>query len=433
MRTPSTPQKLVRITTVPMALRYLLPGQMDFMQQQGYDVLMISADGKELPEVLAQEKCRHIVVPMTRKITPLQDLKCLWQLVKIFRKEKPDIVHSHTPKAGLLGMLAAFIARTPTRIHTVAGLPLMVETGFKHRLLKAIEKLTYSAATQVWPNSPSLYQYIMKEQLTRPSKLKLIGSGSTNGINTERFDPAKMQPHIMQQVKESINYQPELSYFLCMGRLVKDKGIVELINAFTALSLNQNNSRLILVGDFEDGLDPLPRHTKISIKNNPAILHVKWTNEVEYYMQLAHSFVFPSHREGFPNVLLQAGAMKLPIICSNIVGNKDIVKNNETGFVFDVANEKQMQDLMLRSLQERGTMMEMAAQLRQKVNAEFQRSFIWKNIHDQYVFLSAQPQPVYSITLQVRKAWQLVAHILTPQWDMWQAPLPMEQLEKRSL
>ena len=213
----------------------------------------------------------------------------------------------------------------------------------------------------------------------------------------------------MQQVKESINYQPELSYFLCMGRLVKDKGIVELINAFTALSLNQNNSRLILVGDFEDGLDPLPRHTKISIKNNPAILHVKWTNEVEYYMQLAHSFVFPSHREGFPNVLLQAGAMKLPIICSNIVGNKDIVKNNETGFVFDVANEKQMQDLMLRSLQERGTMMEMAAQLRQKVNAEFQRSFIWKNIHDQYVFLSAQPQPAYSITLQVRKAWQLVA------------------------
>ena len=134
----SRPKKLIRITTVPMSLLYLLPGQMDFMKKQGYEVLMISADGKELPDVIEREKCRHIIVPMTRKITPFQDLKCLLKLIKIFKTEKPDIVHTHTPKAGLLGMIAAKICFVKIRIHTVAGLPLMAETGFKYQLLKSI-------------------------------------------------------------------------------------------------------------------------------------------------------------------------------------------------------------------------------------------------------------------------------------------------------
>ena len=124
-----------------MALRYLLPGQMRFMAANGFDVLMISADGKELADVIENEQCPHMIVPMTRKITPLQDLKCLYRLIKIFRKEKPDIVHTHTPKAGLLGMLAAKFSGVKTRIHTVAGLPLMAETGFKYHLLIFIEKL----------------------------------------------------------------------------------------------------------------------------------------------------------------------------------------------------------------------------------------------------------------------------------------------------
>ena len=138
-----------------MALKYLLPGQMHFMQQQGFTVLMISADGKERADVMENEQCPHIIVPMTRQITPVQDLKCLLKLIKIFKREKPDIVHTHTPKAGLLGMLAARICFVKVRIHTVAGLPLMVEKGGKLALLAFIEKLTYAAANQVWPNSNS--------------------------------------------------------------------------------------------------------------------------------------------------------------------------------------------------------------------------------------------------------------------------------------
>lgn len=148
-----------------MALGYLLPGQMRFMAGNGFDVLMISADGKELAAVIENEKCRHIIVPMTRKITPFQDVTCLIRLIKIFRKEKPDIVHTHTPKAGLLGMLAAKVCGVKIRIHTVAGLPLMAESGFKYRLLKFIERLTYAAANQVWPNSQSLFNFISEKKL----------------------------------------------------------------------------------------------------------------------------------------------------------------------------------------------------------------------------------------------------------------------------
>ena len=344
--------KLIRITTVPMALRYLLPGQMHFMANNGFDVVMISADGKELAEVIAKEQCRHIIVPMTRKITPLQDLKCLLRLIKIFRKEKPDIVHTHTPKAGLLGMMAAKFCGVKVRIHTVAGLPLMVEKGFKHQLLKFIEKLTYACAVQVWPNSNSLMQFIIKNKLCKTAKLSIIAKGSTNGIQLNRFNKENLQPEIIDEIKTQINYSANNIYLLCIGRLVVDKGIGELVHVFTQLQKANDNLVLILVGEYETTLDPLPSETLHEIEINPSIIHINWTTQVEYYMKLADLFVFPSHREGFPNVLLQAGAMGLPVICSHITGNIDIVTNNETGLIFDSGNEQQMLKQTLRTISE---------------------------------------------------------------------------------
>jgi len=282
------------------------------MAANGFDVLMISADGKELAEVIVQEQCRHIIVPMTRKITPMQDIKCLFQLVKIFRREKPDIVHTHTPKAGLLGMLAARWCGVKLRIHTVAGLPLMVEKGFTYHLLK----------------------FISEEKLTSPAKLRIIGKGSTNGIDIRRFNKETLDEKIISETRGLINYTSQNKYLLCIGRLVADKGIVELVNVFKQLQENNSTLKLILVGGYEPALDPLPPGTLQEIETNESIIHINWTNHVEYYMHLADLFVFPSHREGFPNVLLQAGAMELPIICSHITGNIDIVTNNETGLIF---------------------------------------------------------------------------------------------------
>lgn len=414
-----------------MALRYLLPGQMNYMSNNGYEVVMISADGRELPEVLEQEKCRHIVVPMTRKITPIQDLKCLWQLIKIFRRERPDIVHSHTPKAGLLGMLAARITGVQTRIHTVAGLPMMVETGFKFRLLQTIEKITYAAANHVWPNSQSLFDYIKKQKLVAASKLRIIGSGSTNGINTDRFNADILDPVKLQQIKAAIGYKEDNTYLLSIGRLVKDKGIVELVNVFTELQDKNEGLHLILVGDFEETLDPLPDNTIQQIKANKAIVHIPWSDDVEYYMQLAHNFVFASHREGFPNVLLQAGAMQLPVICSHITGNIDIVEQNRTGLIFTPGNQNQMLNLIQYAISHRQVVQSMAKMLKDKVVSEYQRSTVWQRIHDQYAIITAPQRSTETLLQRFGKiavaTWKQPATV----WNYFVLSIQLRKLSKK--
>ena len=376
----STNKKLIRITTVPMALRYLLPGQMHFMAKNGFDVLMISADGKEIRDIIKNEQCPHIIVPMTRKITPFQDLSCLLQLIRIFRREKPDIVHTHTPKAGLLGMLAARYCGVKIRIHTVAGLPMMVEKGFKYWLLKQVEKLTYKAANHVWPNSNSLLQFILALHLAPPGKLNLIAKGSTNGIDLNRFDVAVLEEKKIQDCKTAITYSDQNKYLLCTSRLVVDKGITLLINVFMALQKTHPSVRLILVGDFENELNPLPEATLKEIENNNAIIHISWTPDVEYYMHIADHFIFPSLREGFPNVLLQAGAMELPIVCSRIPGNIDIVAHNETGLIFADRDEKQMLNMIEYALANPVAVQKMAKRLRQIIEADYRRENIWQNM-----------------------------------------------------
>jgi glycosyltransferase involved in cell wall biosynthesis len=376
--------KIIRITTVPMALRYLLPGQMHFMAANGFEMLMVSADGKELAEVIENEQCRHIVVAMTRRITPLRDLKSLFQLIKIFRSEKPEIVHTHTPKAGLLGMLAAKLCGIKIRIHTVAGLPMMVEKGFKYQLLKAVEKLTYAAASQVWPNSNSLMEFIAHHKLCRSEKLNLIAKGSSNGVDVNRFCRENLSEIQMKGIKEEINYSATDTYLLCIGRLVVDKGIEELVNVFTQLQKTNDDLILILVGEFETELDPLPAETLHEIEINPSIIHVGWTKHVEYYINLANYFIFPSHREGFPNVLLQAGAMGLPVICSNITGNIDIVTDNETGLIFERGDELQMLRLIQHALGHPQYMFDMAKKLQQDIKINYRQENIWQNMLEAY-------------------------------------------------
>lgn len=384
------PKKIIRITTVPLALRNLLRGQMKYMKEAGFEVIMISAEGAGYHEVIKNEECRHIIVPMTRKITPLRDFKCLLALYRIIKKERPDIVHTHTPKAGLLGMLAAFFCGIKIRIHTVAGLPLMTEKGFRLHLLKFIEKLTYRAASNVWPNSKSLYNYIIDNKFASPKKLKVIGKGSSNGIDLARFDPSKLNHKILDAVSNSFQYDPSCNYLLFIGRLVSDKGISELVNAFIRIQPTYPNLKLILVGSFENELDPLPTNVLTNIENHPSIIHVGWTENGAYYMTLANYFIFPSHREGFPNVILQAGAMDLPVICSRIPGNVDIVKDGVTGLLFDIADEGMLMEKIEYALKNEEAMQKMAQTLKKTVITEFPQEKIWKLIYEEYTGMIRQ-------------------------------------------
>ncbi|PZR27466.1 MAG: glycosyltransferase family 1 protein [Citrobacter freundii] len=382
--------KLVRITTAPISLKYLLRKQMSYMQEHGFDVLMVSSDGPELPDVIAYEKCRHIIIPMTRKMTPFTDLKCLWQLYRLFKKEKPDIVHSHTPKAGLLAMLAARMAGVKLRIHTIAGLRFMTVTGKTRKILVAMEKLTMKCATNVWPNSFSLRDYIIEQKLSDTAKLEVIAKGTSNGIDLRRFDPAKLDATKMAEIRQLIRYEADCIYLVNVGRIVRDKGIEELVSVFTKLYETNDRLRLVLVGAFEDEVDPVADYTRNIIHHHPGIILPGWSDSVEYYMSQAFALVHPSHREGFPNVLLQAGAMGCPVICSKIEGNIDIVDHDQTGLIFEMKNEAELEDRLKYALANPDVMKEMAAALQHKVHQFFNQPSVHKAMHDRYLELLAK-------------------------------------------
>lgn len=370
------PKTLIRITTVPMAFKVLLAGQPKFMSENGFNVIMISADGKEAKDLEKEEGCKHIIVPMTRSITPIRDIISFFKLVSVLRKYKPDIVHTHTPKAGLLGMLAAWILGVKLRIHTVGGLPLMIETGFKRWLLIQTEKLTYFGATEVWPNSRSMMNFIIDNKLTKPEKLAVIDNGSTNGIDLVKFSRQNVNEEIKNKKIASLPQMKGLK-ILCVGRMVKDKGIEELVTVFEKLQ-KQYALQLILVGPFEPHLDPLSSVTLDTIINNHRITHVSWSDSIEYYMALADIFIHPSHREGFPNVILQAGAMHLPVICSNIPGNADIIQNEKTGLMFEVKNEDDLYNKLKFAIQNKERTERIAHTLFEEVTQLYSR----KRIHE---------------------------------------------------
>lgn len=375
--------KLIRITTVPLSLKLLLTGQMKFMKEKGWEVLMVSADGREINEVVRKEGVEHTVIPFTRKITPFKDLYCLWVLFWLFKKEKPDIVHSHTPKAGLLSMLAAKLAGVKTRIHTVAGMPYMVAEKNKKKLLIAMEKLTYRWATEVWPNSKSLYDFILSEKLVDESKVKIIGYGSSNGIDLSKFNRDTLSENHL--IAATIRITPSENDFLVLaiGRLVKDKGIEELVNAFLSSRLVKYG-KLVLLGSFEQELNPIDDEIVRKIQDHPRIVQIEWTDHVSHYLAMADLLVHASHREGFPNVLLEAGAMQVPVICSDIIGNIDIVTHRQTGLVFPVKNTEILKEALEFAFVKRDYMQSLADNLYEEVIEKYPRDKMHALILDNY-------------------------------------------------
>ncbi|AFL84673.1 glycosyltransferase [Belliella baltica DSM 15883] len=375
--------KLIRITTVPLSLKLLLSGQMKFMKDSGWEVLMVSADGREINEVVKREKSSHHIIPFTRQITPFWDLYCLWLLFRLFRKEKPDVVHTHTPKAGLLGMIAAKFAGVKVRIHTVAGLPYMAAEKNKKSLLIKAEKWTYKYATHIWPNSESLKDFILTEKLIGESKVEVLGSGSSNGVDLDIYNRSSLKENHL--VAATMRVMPGENEFiiLAVGRLVKDKGIEELVKAFLDSKI-VNRAKLVLLGSFEQELNPIDDQILRQIQDHPRIVQIEWTDHVSHYMAISDILVHASHREGFPNVLLEAGAMQLPIICSNIIGNKDVVTDRKTGLMFPVKKVDVLKDALEFAYVKREYMQQLAGNLHQEIVTKYDRKVMHALILENY-------------------------------------------------
>lgn len=376
--------KLIRITTVPQSLRGLLKGQLRFMSENGYKVIGVSSGGEALVDVKNNEGVETVAIEMTRTISPTKDLKALIKLICLFQKEKPKIVHTHTPKAGLLGMMAAKITGVPHRLHTVAGMPLLVAKGNKRKLLDFIEKLTYSCATKVYPNSYGLEKIILENKYTSSQKLKVIGKGSSNGIDTSFFDPALVSQTQRQTLRRSLGIRDDDFIYLFVGRIVKDKGINELVHSFKNINKKHPNTNLVLVGSFERDLDPLLPETEELIDRHSNIHAVGYRPNVIDYFAFADVLTFPSYREGFPNVVMQAAAMQLNCIVSNINGCNEIIKEGENGWIVPVKNTEILEDRMEWCLIKREASYQMGLKSRRIMQSNYERKYIWNEILKEY-------------------------------------------------
>lgn len=377
--------KILRITTVPGSLNGLLKGQLKFINQY-YEVVAASSPYKTLLDTVSKnEGIRVVPVMMTRKITPLKDLKALYRLYKLIKKEKPHIVHTHTPKAGTLGMIASKLAQVPHRLHTVAGLPLLESQGNKRKLLNLVERLTYKCATKVYPNSEGLRKIIVAQKFCKPEKLKVIANGSSNGIDASHYDSSLFSKQSLNGLKKTLGIAEHDFVFVFIGRIVADKGINELINAFEALSHKVTHAKLMLVGIFETELDPLKPETLEIIDKNPNILFVGWQDDVRPYLCVSNALAFPSYREGFPNVVMQAGAMKLPSIVSDINGCNEIITEGVNGFIVPVKNEDRLYKAMYTlTTMDPKDLKNMGEKSRTLMVEKFDQNFVWNAILQEY-------------------------------------------------
>ncbi|RBN49493.1 glycosyltransferase family 4 protein [Flavobacterium psychrolimnae] len=379
-------QKLIRVTTVPLSLKILLKGQHRFISQY-YKVIGVSSGNSELFDVAKNEGIKVVPIEMTRVISPWQDLKSLWQLFCFFKKEKPFIVHTHTPKAGTLGMFAAKLAGVPHRLHTVAGLPLLESTGGKRKVLNVVERATYACATKIYPNSFGLKDIILQEEFCKPNKLKVLGNGSSNGIDTAYFNPENFSPQQNQNFRSKLGINAGDFVFIFIGRLVGDKGINELIEAFKNKSSEIKDVRLLLVGTFESELDPLTPATQQEIASNSNIISVGFQKDVRPYLAISDCLAFPSYREGLPNVVLQAGAMGLPSIVTNINGSNEIIINGQNGVIVPVKNTTELHDAMMKMMSDCDFYSHLQRNARAMIVSRYEQQVVWEGILSEYKLL----------------------------------------------
>ncbi len=380
--------KLFRVTTLPESLNILLRGQHKFMSTNGFEVIGISSAGNALYEVSQEEEIRVIEINMSRKITPIKDFLSVYNLYKLIKKEKPIIVHSHTPKAGAVAMMAAKIANVPIRLHTVAGLPLMEAKGIKRKLLNFVEKVTYACATKVYPNSKGLYDFIVEEELISSIKMKIIANGSSNGIDTSYFDSERISEKQREEFLTRLNIQKKDFVFIFVGRLVGDKGINELIDAFARIK--DSNVKLLLVGGLESDLDPLKSETIHEIDKNKNIISVGFQKDVRPYFAISHCLVFPSYREGFPNVVLQAGSMGLPSIVSNINGCNEIIQEGINGSIIPSKDRESLYTVMHKIISDEAWRKQLAGNARDIIVSHYEQKLVWDALLIEYKHLLIQ-------------------------------------------
>ena len=372
--------KIIRAATIGMSLNIFCRGLLSELKDEGYEVIALSSPDGDLAELGRREKVRTIGVSMERHVSPLKDLISLIRLIRVMRKERPVMVHSMTPKAGLLCMMAAWIAHVPIRVHTFTGLVWPTQTGLSRKILMLTDRITCFCATHIIPEGEGVKHDLSSCITDKP--MRVLGYGNVRGVDLnywKRSGGTRTEGWLSERREKK-----EPFTFVFVGRIVRDKGINELVNAFFRLNKNYPDTRLLLVGPAEDDLDPVLPETQMAIEKEESIISVGSQKDVRPYYEASDALVFPSYREGFPNVVLEAGAMELPCIVTDINGSREIIEEGVNGVIVPPRDESALYEAMEDMVTHPEKVSKMSAKSRPMIAARYEQSFVRMNLKHFY-------------------------------------------------
>lgn len=378
------------IVTDPITVKIYLKPQLKALAESRWQVSIICGGSKAaLPSPLDLEGASLHHVPMRREIAPLSDA---WALIRIFillLRLRPHVVNAGTPKAGLLGMIASRFAQIRVRIYQLHGLRLETATGSRRRLFLATEKIACWCSQKVLCVSASLKDKVLQLGICEPDKLAVLGSGSCAGIQLADYLPNQARVTEATDLRSRLRIAPDAPVVGFIGRLTTDKGIVDLLEAFSLVRGEAKSAHLLLVGPFEEG-DPIPDETRQKIAEDPYIRHVDWTDDPRPYLHLMNVFALPTRREGLPGVLLEATAAETPIVATPATGVVDVVVNEETGLLSPIGDTYSFARNVLRVLLDVSFARALTRRARRKVEAEFSRDQVLRHLESFYRTLCIQ-------------------------------------------
>lgn len=371
-------KKFFITTTIPLTYIFF-KGQPQLWKEK-FDVCAISSEPDNLKQVAKEEGIRYKHIPMKREISLFSDFVSLFRWIWLLLKERPYIVHGNTPKASLLSLVAAWITRRPVRIYMCHGLRYQGTQGKLRKLLMAMEKVACSCATHVISVSKGVADIMVADGLCKKGKMMVVGHGSAGGVDMGKFNPDKVE----RDVRKELGIPEGAFVFAFVGRIVGDKGVNELVGAFNRINEKNQIVHLLLVGPKESVLDPINENTAAIIEKNPSIHAVGMQLDVRPFLKASDAFVLPSYREGFGMVLIEAGAMGLPCITTNITGCNEIIIPGENGAIVEPRNEEALYEEMKKWLESPDVVKAMAANSRKMVEDRYECHKVWNLYFDTY-------------------------------------------------
>ncbi len=373
----SKKRKLIRAATIGTSLGTFLNGSFEALMDK-FELVLLSSPDDDLAKLHRQYGMKTIGVRMERRMAPLSDLRALLGLIRVFRRERPYMVHSMTPKAGLLCMMAAWATRVPRRVHTFTGLVWPTAHGFARRLLMLTDWITCACATHVIPEGQGVMADLQQHITRKP--MRVLGHGNVRGVDMDFWSRENASGHKLAQISDSGCFT-----FLFVGRIVRDKGIDELIEAFMQVR-KRSKASLLLVGAFEDSIDPVSDRTRMLIDSCDDIVAAgpQYGTDLLAYYAASDCFVFPSYREGFPNTVLEAGAMGLPSIVTDINGSREIIANGVNGLIIPPKDSAALAGAMQSIIDDPDMRQRMQTKARPMIASRFEQSNVRQCMLDFY-------------------------------------------------